>query len=413
MSKELQHVIRKIINKHLYPSNAGKSEDPKNSEASEPSCKIGTLSDVQLDFQESSFQHLVSSEPRSSDMSGSPPKVEISDTQLDPERSSLERLVISEPAVWDMDTIPENNAESLKKHLVKKQTAKFQRNDNTKQYNLNPSRTVVNLTDKILPPEAISILEKGGNFAVTPKSIPKEEIIANVEAAIRRPPTTEGDAVPIIQTDKDNATVIINTDEYKQKIKMLLEPPTYVTCQRDPTSSVLRETNKLVKVSSLPDNVKKQVIVTEAIPPRLYGLPKIQKRDVLLRPIVSAIGAPTYLLPKHLTTTATLHRRKSELYSRFIALRGKTREDTIQPGLRYIADLFPPDITQLFKHYLRTSFFVWDGSFYEQTDGVAMGNPVSPVIANLFMEQFESLAIETAVDKPTIRWRYVDDTFIV
>ncbi|GJQ84213.1 hypothetical protein Trydic_g2883 [Trypoxylus dichotomus] len=45
-----------------------------------------------------------------------------------------------------------------------------------------------------------------------------------------------------------------------------------------------------------------QVIVTEALPPRLYGLPKIHKRDVLLRPIVGAISAPTYLLAKHLTT---------------------------------------------------------------------------------------------------------------
>ena len=47
--------------------------------------------------------------------------------------------------------------------------------------------------------------------------------------------------------------------------------------------------------------------------------------------------------------------------------------------------------------------------FYEQLQGAAMGSPVSPVIANIYMEYFESLAIPSS---PTlIKWwlRYVDD----
>ncbi|GJQ88059.1 hypothetical protein Trydic_g12980 [Trypoxylus dichotomus] len=32
-----------------------------------------------------------------------------------------------------------------------------------------------------------------------------------------------------------------------------------------------------------------------------------------------------------------------------------------------------------------------------QTDGVVMGSPLSPVVANLFMERCENLAVETAV----------------
>jgi len=34
------------------------------------------------------------------------------------------------------------------------------------------------------------------------------------------------------------------------------------------------------------------------------------------------------------------------------------------------------------------SYFSFDGQFYKQTDGVEMGSPLSPVIANLFMEDF-------------------------
>ena len=37
-------------------------------------------------------------------------------------------------------------------------------------------------------------------------------------------------------------------------------------------------------------------------PPRIYGLPKIHKPNVLLRHIVSCIGSPTYQLSKHITS---------------------------------------------------------------------------------------------------------------
>ncbi|GJQ82611.1 hypothetical protein Trydic_g19635 [Trypoxylus dichotomus] len=91
------------------------------------------------------------------------------------------------------------------------------------------------------------------------------------------------------------------------------------------------------------------------------------------------------------------------------------RLDCIWFKRNYEAIVMVVEVTSrlLSTHRLRTSYFVWDGSFYQQTDGVAMGSPLSPVVANLFMEQFESLAIETAVDKHTVWWRYVDDTFVV
>jgi hypothetical protein len=40
-----------------------------------------------------------------------------------------------------------------------------------------------------------------------------------------------------------------------------------------------------------------------------------------------------------------------------------------------------------------------------------MGSPLSPVMANLFMEEFEKKALATATLKPGFWFRYVDDTF--
>jgi hypothetical protein len=42
-----------------------------------------------------------------------------------------------------------------------------------------------------------------------------------------------------------------------------------------------------------------------------------------------------------------------------------------------------------------------------------MGSPLSPVIANFFMEDFEKKATEQATNKPVCWFRYVDDTFVI
>ena len=42
-----------------------------------------------------------------------------------------------------------------------------------------------------------------------------------------------------------------------------------------------------------------------------------------------------------------------------------------------------------------------------------MGSPISPIVANLYMEDFEIRGISSAVHPPSIWKRFVDDTFVV
>jgi hypothetical protein len=74
---------------------------------------------------------------------------------------------------------------------------------------------------------------------------------------------------------------------------------------------------------------------------------------------------------------------------------------------------FGEDILALFRHPLASTYICIGGEFYEQTDGVAMGFSLSPVINNFFIEHFEQRALEQANHKPQCSFWYVDEAFVI
>ena len=62
---------------------------------------------------------------------------------------------------------------------------------------------------------------------------------------------------------------------------------------------------------------------------------------------------------------------------------------------------------------LKNTYFSFQGQFFEQVEGAAMGSPVSPIVANRYMEYLEQKALSTAPHPPRFWCRFVDDTFVI
>ena len=51
--------------------------------------------------------------------------------------------------------------------------------------------------------------------------------------------------------------------------------------------------------------------------------------------------------------------------------------------------------------------------YYVQCDGVAMGSPLGPILADLFMSKLEEKVNKFSTNKPSVWYRYVDDVFCI
>ena len=81
----------------------------------------------------------------------------------------------------------------------------------------------------------------------------------------------------------------------------------------------------------------------------------------------------------------------------------------IDPALNIMKDLLEKDekpndrtvlsvqnIIELLGFCLHNTYFSFQKKFYEQVEGAAMESPVSPIVANLYMEHFEGKALQSA-----------------
>ena len=81
-------------------------------------------------------------------------------------------------------------------------------------------------------------------------------------------------------------------------------------------------------------------------------------------------------------------------------------------NLTYDLNLQKDQLTHLLRMASTDQLFQFDGQLYEQREGVAMGSPLGPLLANVFMCHLEEELSDNGLI-PSFYKRYVDDTLAI
>ena len=224
---------------------------------------------------------------------------------------------------------------------------------------------------------------------------------------------------------------------------MLHDQSTYQPLKCDPTRATEKTVNTFVsglkqnkKISTRDEFALKS---SDGRAPRLYGLPKIHKQGIPLRPIVSFVESPTYNFSKeiarilsHLVGKSERHVKNSYDFVEFLnTIKVGNNESMVSFDVVLLFTKIPVDLAmEIAKKRLEfypsedlqeiTNWSVEEictglriclqatylklirSKFFRQTHGTAMGSPVSVVVANLVMENVEERATDSFGQPPRV-----------
>jgi hypothetical protein len=196
---------------------------------------------------------------------------------------------------------------------------------------------------------------------------------------------------------------------------------------------------KIIYIYISPDTANK-LKIRNAVAPKIYGLPKLHKTNVPLRPIVSCIQSPFTPLSKYLKQILSKVAYKNAFYIKD-ARHFKEKVKKFQIPDNYIlvsldvvslytsvpislsleivkkkweeikkfTDIPQDEFLKAIEITLKSTYFLYQNDIYKQIEGCAMGASISSIIAQLVMENLEETVLSKINFHVPFFFRYVDD----
>jgi len=260
---------------------------------------------------------------------------------------------------------------------------------------------------------------------------------------------TDHPSILFTKADKGNVTVALDKNDYLLKIgQMLNDTDTYIKIDtKNQSKKIENKLNECLRAWRGAEYISNKeyysLICNDKPLPRAYGLPKIHKPNIPFRIIVSCINTTLYkfatflhnVLHKNLPTSRSFIKNSFELVGSLsgrhideshvllsldvVSLFTNVPLELALEGVRkrwdYIKDHtkipLEPFIRAL-EFVLSSSFFTFNGITYQQTFGTPMGSPLSPIMADLVLQDLEEFCLQKLNISLPIYFRYVDDIIL-
>lgn len=254
----------------------------------------------------------------------------------------------------------------------------------------------------------------------------------------------------ILKADKGNVTVAMNKHTYGELAESILgDEKYYKKINKNPTITIQNKCNEKIKQLAskqyITQDVAKSLYNYNAVPPRFYGLPKVHKQELSLRPIVSSINTPTSKLSTYIANILNASFDDSQdryfikdsfhfasLINNFqlppeyvlvsfdvVSLYSNIPIDLLVEAVKDKWEKIAPhtliprdDFLVLIVFIFNNNYFTYGEEIYSQIFGCPMGSSLSPVTARIVMDfVLDSILSKIHFEIPFIK-KYVDDIIL-